>query len=57
MPIWSGEAAVKVEAQAGTCWHGVEMASRVPTYQSWPGYEPNHVLVFRCDCGRWGRGT
>src|SRR4030095_6707271 len=54
--LQDASAAVKVEAQAGKCWDGVEKELKLPKYQSWPGYEQNLPFVLRRYCGLWGRG-
>src|SRR5262245_32436669 len=48
---------VKAAAQEGKCWDGVEKETKLPKYESWPGYENNLQFVLRRYCGLWGRGT
>jgi glyoxylase-like metal-dependent hydrolase (beta-lactamase superfamily II) len=48
---------VKVPAQEGKCWDGVEKETKLPKYENWPGYENGLPLVLRRYCGLWGRGT
>jgi glyoxylase-like metal-dependent hydrolase (beta-lactamase superfamily II) len=55
--LQDASAAVKVEAQAGKCWDGVEKELKLPKYASWPGYEQGLPFVLRRYCGLWGRGT
>jgi glyoxylase-like metal-dependent hydrolase (beta-lactamase superfamily II) len=55
--LQDASAAVKVEAQAGKCWDGVEKDLKLPKYEKWPGYEANLPFVLRRYCGLWGRGT
>jgi len=50
-------AEVKVAAQEGKCWDGVEREMKLPKYASWPGYEAGLPFVLRRYCGLWGRGT
>ena len=50
-------AEVKVAAQEGKCWDGVEREMKLPKYASWPGYEAGLPFVLRRFCGLWGRGT
>ena len=48
---------VKVPAQEGKCWDGVEKETKLPKYEGWPGYENGLPFVLRRYCGLWGRGT
>ena len=50
-------AEVKVQAQAGKCWDGVEKDLKLPKYEKWPGYENNLQFVLRRYCALWGRGS
>ena len=50
-------ATVKVEAQAGKCWDGVEKELKLSKYESMPGYEQGLPVVLRRYCALWGRGT
>ena len=48
---------VKAAAREGKCWDGVEKETKLPKYESWPGYQNNLQFVLRRYCGLWGRGT
>ena len=44
-------------AREGKCWDAVEKETKLPKYESWPGYQSNLPFVLRRYCGLWGRGT
>ena len=58
LTLWrDASEAVKVAAREGKCWEGVEKETKLPKYESWPGYQNNLQFVLRRYCGLWGRGT
>jgi glyoxylase-like metal-dependent hydrolase (beta-lactamase superfamily II) len=48
---------VKVAAQQGKCWDGVEKEMQLDKYKDMPGYAGGLPMVLRRYCGLWGRGT
>jgi glyoxylase-like metal-dependent hydrolase (beta-lactamase superfamily II) len=48
---------VQTAAREGKCWDTAEKETKLPKYESWPGYENGLPFVLRRYCGLWGRGT
>jgi hypothetical protein len=48
---------VRVAAQAGKCWDGVEKEMQFDKYKDMPGYANGLPMVLRRYCALWGRGT
>jgi glyoxylase-like metal-dependent hydrolase (beta-lactamase superfamily II) len=48
---------VRAAAREGKCWDAAEKETKLPKYESWPGYANNLPFVLRRYCGLWGRGT
>ena len=55
--LQDASATVKVAAQEGKCWDAVEKETKLPKYESMPGYAGGLPFVLRRYCGLWGRGT
>jgi glyoxylase-like metal-dependent hydrolase (beta-lactamase superfamily II) len=48
---------VKLAAQQGKCWDGVEKEMQFDQYKDMPGYANGLPMVLRRYCGLWGRGS
>jgi glyoxylase-like metal-dependent hydrolase (beta-lactamase superfamily II) len=55
--LQEASAEVKEAAREGKCWEPVEKEMKLPTYESWPGYEQGLPFVLRRYGGLWGRDT